>query len=174
MVNALIITSEKEQEALKQANVLKKTKSTNEQSESVIEPIDSITLNTENNKFRLLEKQLDNLKSELVQERQERQKLYETIKLFENQMPKHIAPLEAFNNLSLIELIFRLRTAGITDKKAVQVVESIEKERKKKKFESLKDVVERVTVASGKKRMKGISGDKMVDIVDTWSRVLFT
>ncbi|MBD2359865.1 chromosome partitioning protein ParB [Anabaena minutissima FACHB-250] len=174
MVNALIITSEKEQEALKQANLLKKTKSTNEQSESVIESIGSITLNAESNKFRLLEKQLDDLKSELVQERQERQKLYETIKLFESQMPKQIAPLEAFNNLSLIELIFRLRTAGITDKKAVQVVESIEKERKKKKFESLKDVVERVTVASGKKRMKGISGDKMVDIVDTWSRVLFT
>ncbi|WP_335064975.1 hypothetical protein [Nostoc sp.] len=93
--------------------------------------------------------------------------------IIESQIPKQITPLDAFNSLSLLELTFRLRTAGFTDKKAVQVAESAEKERKNKNFESLKDVLARVKIASGKKQIKGISGDKMVDIVDSWSRILF-
>lgn len=121
----------------------------------------------------MLEKQINDLRSELAQERQERQKLYDTLKLIESQIPKQITPLDAFNSLSLLELTFRLRTAGFTDKKAVQVAESVEKERKKKKFESLKDVLARVEIARVKKPIKGISGEKMVDIVDSWSRILF-
>lgn len=121
----------------------------------------------------MLKKQIDELNTELVQERQERHKLYENIKLIESQIPKQITALEVFNTLSLLELTFRLRTASFTDKKAVQVAEIVEKERKNKKFESLKDVVARVTIASGKKQVKAISGDKMVDIVDSWSRILF-
>ncbi|MEA5514042.1 chromosome partitioning protein ParB, partial [Nodularia sp. UHCC 0506] len=121
----------------------------------------------------ILEMQIQELRSEIAQERQERQKLYDTIKLLENQIPKQITPLETFNKLGLIDLTFRLKTAGFPDKKAVSIAESVKKERDNKKFESLKDVIERVKVTNGKKLAKGISGDKMIDILDSWSRVLF-
>ncbi|HYX14843.1 MAG TPA: ParB N-terminal domain-containing protein [Nostoc sp.] len=173
MVSALIISSENEDVALKQIASLKAIDSSNKP--GVKTPIktsysESIS---KNNDFNLLEKQINDLRSELAQERRERQELYEALKLIESQIPKQTTPLDAFNSLSLLELTFRLRTAGFTDKKAVQVAESVEKERKKKKFESLKDVLARVKIPSGKKQIKGISGDKMVDIVDSWSRILF-
>jgi hypothetical protein len=176
MVNAFVISSNNEDKIIKQLDVLQQLNSTEETNndKSIVSRLETTELNFVNNELSLLKQQLSNLSYELVEERQERQKLYETIKLLEKQIPKQIAPLDAFNTLSLLELTFRLRTAGFADKKAVQVVESIEKERKKKKFESLKDVVARVTIANRKTRVKGISGDKMVDIIDTWSRVLFT
>ncbi|HEY9802392.1 MAG TPA: hypothetical protein V6D25_18670 [Leptolyngbyaceae cyanobacterium] len=176
MVNALIVTLEKEEAVLKQAHLLKAIKTDGNQLQTVnVNKQTATDLSSSGiQEFETLNKQIDHLALQLAQESKERQKLYEYIKVIEKQIPKQITPLEAFNNLNIIDLTFRLRTSGFTDKKAVQVVESIDKERKKKKFDSLKDVVERVTIANGKKRVKGISSDKMVDIVDTWSRVLFT
>ncbi len=43
----------------------------------------------------------------------------------------------------------------------------------KKHFTSLSDVVKRVKVTSGKKQVTAITSDKMVDIIDSWSRLLF-
>ncbi|MEH2350435.1 MAG: chromosome partitioning protein ParB [Nostoc sp.] len=173
MVNAFVISPKNEDEIFKQVSAFREFGSDNKP-----EITERIQTNhsesiTKNNDFSLLEKQINELRSELAQERQERQKLYDTLKLIESQIPKQITPLDTFNSLSLLELTFRLRTAGFTDKKAVQVAESVEKERKKKKFESLKDVLTRVKIVNGKKQIKGISGDKMVDIVDSWSRILF-
>ncbi|TVP56098.1 MAG: chromosome partitioning protein ParB [Nodularia sp. (in: Bacteria)] len=173
MVNSLIISSEKEEAVLKQAIILKSVDSANKLVNNITETTSPNSPNIAIYNLNILEKQIQELRSEIVQERQERQKLYDTIKLLENQIPKQITPLEAFNTLGLIDLTFRLRTAGFTDKKAVSIAESVDKERKDKKFESLKDVMERVKVTSGKKQIKGISGDKMVDIVDSWSRILF-
>ncbi|MEH2321584.1 chromosome partitioning protein ParB [Nostoc sp.] len=173
MVNAFVISPKNEDVIFKQVAAFRELGS--DDKPGVKTPIqtnysESIS---KNNDFNLLEKQINDLRLELAQERQERQKLYDTLKLIESQIPKQITPLDAFNSLSLLELTFRLRTAGFTDKKAVQVAESVEKERTNKKFESLKDVLVRVKIASGKKQIKGISGDKMVDIVDSWSRILF-
>ncbi|WP_292854154.1 chromosome partitioning protein ParB [Nostoc sp. NMS8] len=170
MVNAFVISPKSEDEIFKQVAAFRgldfderseiKTSIKTNHSESI----------SKNNEFNLLEKQINDLRSELAQERQ---KLYETLKLIESQIPKQITPLDAFNSLSLLELTFRLRSAGFTDKKAIQVAEGVEKERKNKNFESLKDVLTRVKIASGKKQIKGISSDKMVDIVDSWTRLLF-
>jgi hypothetical protein len=173
MVNAFVISPKNEEKILKQIATFKGLDSNDKpEAQTPIKTNRSESI-SKNNDFNLLEKQINDLRSELTQEKQERQKLYETLKLIESQIPKQITPLDAFNSLSLLELTFRLRTAGFTDKKAVQVAESVENERKKKKFESLKDVLARVKIASGKKQIKGISGDKMVDIVDSWSRILF-
>ncbi|MBD6618114.1 chromosome partitioning protein ParB [Komarekiella sp. 'clone 1'] len=173
MVNAFVISSKSEEKIAKQVTAFKKFDSVEKlEIKTPIETTNSKSISTNNNSH-LFAKQINDLRLELAQERQERQKLYETLKLIESQIPKQVTPLDAFNSLSLLELTFRLRTAGFTDKKAVQVAESVEKERTKKKFESLKDVLARVKVASGKKQVKGISGDKMVDIVDSWSRILF-
>ncbi|MBE9209263.1 chromosome partitioning protein ParB [Nostoc sp. LEGE 06077] len=173
MVNSLIVSPNKEEVVLKQANFLKKIEYGDNLPEIVNQPIKTDVIPTQSSEISLIEKQINDLRVELAQERQERQKLYEYIKSLETQIPKQITPLEAFNSLNLLELTLRLRTAGFTDKKAAQVAESVEKARKKKQFESLKDVIARVTIASAKKQVKGISADKMVDIVDIWSHILF-
>lgn len=174
MVNAFIISPDQQDNIFQQVAAFKESSSASPSETTYIKEGNDLELESLKQEFTLLKKQIKDLILEQAQERPETQKLFELIKLLENKIHKQITPLEAFNNLDLLELTFRLRTAGFTDKKVVQVVESIDKERKKKKFDSLKDVVERVSIANGKKRVKGISSDKMVDIIDTWSRVLFT
>ncbi|MDP5015994.1 MAG: chromosome partitioning protein ParB, partial [Dolichospermum sp.] len=173
MVNAFVISPKNEETISQQIAALKGINTSNQ---IVIEPR-KISISSDqslsNQEMIVLKQQFNDLKSELAQERQERQKLYETITLIETQIAKRITPLESFNTLNLLDLVFRLRTAGFSEAKSVQVAESLDKERKKKQFESLKDVVERVKIQSGKKQQKGISAEKMVDIVDTWSKLLF-
>ena len=170
MVNAFVISPKNEEEIFKQVVAFRELGSDNKPEVETPIKTNHPKPISNNNDFNLFEKQVNEIRAELAQERQ---KLYDTLKLIESQIPKQITPLDAFNSLSLLELTFRLRTAGFTDKKAVQIAESVEKERKKKKFESLKDVLARVKIANGKKQIKGISGEKMVDIVDSWARLLF-
>ena len=169
MVNAFVISAKAEDLIVKQATFIRGV-------ESYEKPVNTITETTSSDSSRLanlellIENQLNEFKLELAQERQ---RVENKLKEIQSQIPKQITPLEAFNTLNLLELTYRLRTAGFTDKKAVDIAESIEKERKKKQFVSLSDVVMRVKVTSGKKQIKGITSDKMVDIIDGWSRVLF-
>ncbi len=173
MVNAFVISPKNEETISQQIAALK---GINTSSQRVIEP-QKTSINSDqslsNPEMIVLKQQFNDLKSELAQERKERQKLSETITLIETQIAKRITPLESFNTLSLLDLVFRLRTAGFSEAKSIQVADSLDKERKKKQFESLKDVVERVKIQSGKKQQKGISSEKIVDIVDTWSKLLF-
>ncbi len=170
MINAFVIVPKSEDLIIRQAEIIKGQKldsspvtiqaSVNEKSQ----PLSS------NIELSSLEKQLSELRIELGQERE---KIYTTLKNIEGQIPKQITPLEAFNSLSLLELTLRLKTANFNGKKAEQVAEGIEKERSKKPFKSLSDVIERVKIKSGTKQVKGISGEKMIAIVDSWSKLLF-
>ncbi|GBE92172.1 chromosome partitioning protein ParB [Nostoc cycadae] len=173
MVNAFVISPKNEDTIFKQVSAFKEFKYSKNIENKVLKETNQSESSLGKHELSLIEKQINDLRVELAQERQERQKFYEYIKSLETQIPKQITPLEAFNSLNLLELTLRLRTAGFTDKKAVQVAESVEKARKKKQFESLKDVIARVTIPSAKKQVKGISADKMVDIVDIWSRIFF-
>ncbi|KAB8320353.1 chromosome partitioning protein ParB [Tolypothrix campylonemoides VB511288] len=168
MVNGFVISPKVEDLVVEQAAVLKGVESP----EKIVNPTpDTTNLEPRLTNLELrLEKQLNELKSELVQERQ---RLDDKLKQIEGQIPKQILPLEAFNTLSPSDLAKRLISAGFNNKTAVKVAESIEKERKKKQFVSLSDVVARVKVTSGKRQAKGITSEKMVDIVDSWSRLLF-
>lgn len=169
MVNALIVSPEEEKAVVKQAAALRSL-------ESPDQPLE-ISIETANSESRLgkiesrFEEQVNALKSELAQERQRVDKRLEYIA---SQIPKQIAPLDVFNTLSPFELVRRLISAGISDKKAAHIAESVESERKNQKFDSLSDVVLRVKVKSGKKQIKGISSDKMVAIIDIWSRLSFS
>ena len=173
MVNAFVISPKNEEIISQQISALKGIITANQ---ITIEPQKTSTNSNQdlsNQEITSLKQQFNALKFELAQEQQERQKLYEAITLIETQIAKRITPLESFNTLNLLDLVFRLRTAGFSETKSIQVAENLEKERKNKQFESLKDVVERVKIQSGKKQQKGISSEKMVDIVDTWSKLLF-
>ena len=136
--------------------------------EDAAKPVKSLLETTNLESSRLanvelrFEKQVNELRSEIAQEKQQ---LNDKLKQIESQIPKQITPLEAFNTLSQSELVLRLRSAGVTGKISDNIIEAIQKERKQKKFESLRDVVNRV---------KGLSDNRMVTIIDSWSRMLFT
>jgi uncharacterized coiled-coil protein SlyX len=160
MVNAFVISSKVEDIVVKQATLLKEIESLKKPGEQIFQT-NALESRLANLELRL-EKQINELKSELTQERQ---RLDDKFKQIEEKLPKQISPLQVFNGLEVSQLVGRLKRAGFTNKKA----ESVEKERKKKQFASLSDVVKRVKITSGKKQVTAISSDKMVDIIDSLS-----
>ncbi len=167
MVNAFVISPKNEETILKQATALRGA-------ETIDRPVKPLpdTTNVESRIANLelrLEKQFNELRTEQIQEKQ---KIEAKFKEFDTQS-KESSPLEVFNTLSSPALVLRLRSAGFTDKLAVQLAESVAKERDKREFDSLKDVIARVKVKYGK-RDQGISSDKMVAIIDTWSQISFS
>ena len=75
---------------------------------------------------------------------------------------------EIFNTLDVAKLALKLTNAGFTSKTAAKIAEVIDKERKKKIFASLNDVVERVKIKTAKRVIKAISTEKMLNLVDIW------
>jgi predicted nucleic acid-binding OB-fold protein len=174
-VNALIIPPESEKSVVKQVEALKvaQPQGTREHDELPSTGIEVRIKNTES-QIENQASEIRYLKGELLEEKQSRRRIEEKLRELESQVPKKIEPLEVFNTLSLVELTFRLRSAGFADKTATKIAESVERERKKNKFVSLSDVVSRVKVKNGNKQIKGINGEKMVAIIDSWSRLLFS
>ncbi|MBW4508119.1 MAG: chromosome partitioning protein ParB [Scytonematopsis contorta HA4267-MV1] len=175
MVNAFVISPKMEDLVLKQATILKGVESPQAFVKAPAQKTSSQPVEI-NRELSSLEKQLSELRIEITQ------KLHnssEAIQRIESQVPKRITAIEAFNTSSLVDLIFRLKTAGFTDKKAKDTAEIIDKERNRKAFESLNDVIERVKTKTktktktGVKSVKAISADKMIKIIDTWSNLLF-
>lgn len=160
MVNAFVISPKEEDIIVKQISALTGV-------ENAAKPVKNSTETTNSESSRLanlelrFEKQVNELRSEIAQEKQQ---LNDKLKQIESQIPKQITLLEAFNTLSHSELVLRLRSAGVTGKTSDNIIEAIQKERKKKKFESLRDLVSRVN---------GLSDNRMVTIIDSWSRMLF-
>lgn len=159
MVNAFVISPKSENTIAKQVEVLRAVELSGEQ---VKVPSDTTYLESQLAKIELrFEKQINELRSEQTQERR---KIEDKLKEIENQKSKQIEPLEAFNTLSPTELVLRLRSAGLTGKKADTIVQNVKNQRQKKKFESLVDVVARV---------EGLSDNRMVAIIDSWSQIIF-
>lgn len=155
MVNAFVISPKSESTVAKQAEALRAI-------ESVKPLTDTTNLESRLANIELrLEKQINELRSEQVQERQ---RVEDKLKQIESQRLKQIEPLDVFNTLSPSELVLRLRSAGITGKKAEKIIKNIETQRQKKNFESLIDVVTRVDDLSDK---------GMVNIINSWSQILF-
>lgn len=74
-------------------------------------------------------------------------------------IPRRTNLLDEFNQADHTELLHRVKAAGLVGKNAEKIVEMIEYERQYKTFESLKDIVTRV---------KGLTYEKMVDLVENW------
>ncbi|SRR5579883_1901477 len=164
MVNAFVISPKVENIVVKQATLLKEIESLKKPGEQIFQT-NALEPRLANLELRL-EKQINELKSELTQERQ---RLDDKFKQLEKKFPKQLAPLQVFNDLGVSELVRKLQNAGFNPQKAKKIGESVEKERKKTQFTSLSDVVTRVKITSGKKQVTAISKNKMVDIIDSWS-----
>lgn len=162
MIGAYIIEPDNEEIIKEQVKLLRRQK--------LLPGLDGIEARLTN-----IESRFENRISELkIEQVREIKKIEKQIQEVESRLTKQLAPLEAFNTLSLSDLTFRLRSAGFTEQTAAKVAESVESERQKKNFESLNDVVARIKIKSGKKEVKGISSDKMIAIIDSWSQLLFS
>lgn len=176
MVNAFVISPKVEDLVLEQTALLRNTElSATEYSEQEIKTLPPKTKSQSlpNNQLSVLEKQMSELRIELSQEIQ---RLYSAVNQSKNTTNTNIlTPLEAFNKLHARDLIARLKTVNIAEKRAMEVAEKIEKERSKQPFISLADVIERtkIKVGKSKKETKAIAEKKMLQIVDTWSDISF-
>ncbi|MGB7442386.1 MAG: hypothetical protein WA919_15085 [Coleofasciculaceae cyanobacterium] len=158
MIGAFIIELDKEEAILGQVKLLRnfqttvsvKTDSNLEDEASCFKNMESRLAQTE---FRL-ENRIKKLEDEFKDIKASRQVKSQ--------------PLDIFNNMSLPELADKLKSAGLTDKVANKIAESIENERNKQKFNSLSDVVARVKIISGRRKVKAISSDKMLSIIDSY------
>ncbi len=107
-----------------------------------------------NNLESRLDNSLQNMRATLAKELQ---RLEESIKQVQSQMPKRLDPLEALNASDIAELTVRFRVSGMAVKKAQEVAKKIINERKKAPFSSLKDVIQ---------RKAGLTGTTIVNFVD--------
>jgi hypothetical protein len=168
MVNAFVISPKVEDLVIQQTVLLKTTG--NPEKEIKSSSLEAKSQSLPNNQLSALEKQMSDLRIELAQEIQ---RLYSAV----NQPKSHNKPekvtiLEAFNKLNVRDLVFRLKTVNFSDKKAIEIADKLEKERKEP-FTSLSSVIERVKLKNGKRETKAISEKKMLQIVDTWSQLSF-
>lgn len=161
MVRAFIINENAENSAKKQLQFLKP-----------INPVPSIANNECEAKMLSMESRLNNLEirlGELIEhQKQDFKRLTDTLQAESRSLKPFILTktdsLEVFNNLSLPELSFRLKTANITGKTAEKILKNIEKARQEKPFQSFSDLVSRV---------QGLSQNKMIAIIDIWSKTSF-
>ncbi len=165
MIGAFIIEDENEEIIKEQVKLLRKPKpviSNDISSSSTV--TESRLINIESRQTNLesrFETRLNELKAEYAKDKE---KLENDLKEVKNQMPQRIEIRDVFNTVKESDLIVRLRAAGITGKTATTIIEKIQSERKKRKFDSLSDVVARI---------EGLSDKRMITIIDSWSRISF-
>lgn len=169
MIGAFIIEDENEEVLKQQVKLLRQQQPTATiPNTSGLNGSELQLINLESRQTNLesrIETRLNELKAEQARNMQ---KIEDEIQEIRNQFQKRIDPLEAFNSSNESELISKLRMVGIIGKKASKVIEKISSERKKQKFNSLSDVMARVKIKIGKREEKGISSEKMVEIIDSW------
>jgi uncharacterized coiled-coil protein SlyX len=160
MVSALIISSENEDVALKQIASLKAIDSfakqvTPQPETTKLEP------RLANLELRL-EKQLNELKSGILQERE---RTDSKIKQLENLIPQKSEqsnPLSLLNSLDKDELSIKLQRARIPNaEKVAKAIEDARHEKPNQKFEDYRDVV---------KSVKDLAEKRILTIIDEWSR----
>lgn len=160
MVNAFVISPKSEDVVAKQAEVLRGIESFEKQPERQVK-YSSDTINLEpriaNIELRL-EKQVNELRTEITQERQ---KVEVKLKEIESRIPQRTEPLNALNTLSKDELAVKLQRSRIAG--AEKLAKAIDDARKKKKkeFEDYRDVI---------KSVKGLGEKTILTIIDEWSR----
>jgi hypothetical protein len=101
------------------------------------------------------------------------QELELKISQINEQLPTKLDVLTAFNEYPIEKLYSPIQTAGISDKDVSKILDFIGKERKKKAFDSLDDIVERSKVKQGKRKVRLITESKLLKIIDRWSKTAF-
>ena len=159
-VNAVIVSTDNEEAAIKQAETLKKLGSSAKLPNSKIQT-DNQSSNLEPRFTNLelrLEKQINQLR---LEQTQERERVDNKFKELESFLPKRDNPLEVFNTCSQDELAVKLKRSKVSgaEKKAKAIVDTRQK-KPSQAFEDYRDVVESV---------KGLGDKTVLSIIDDWS-----
>jgi ParB-like chromosome segregation protein Spo0J len=150
MVHAFVIPPKQQEAAINQVAVL----------EAIPDTTPSPNSSGTDLRVTNLESRLDEALREIKQSQdREVKRLEEAIEQLKSQVPQRVEPLDAFNTLGQPELLQKLATANIRGKTAATMITAIEEERKKTKFTSFSNVVERV---------KGLGEKRMLSIIDAW------
>ncbi|KAI9131258.1 ParB N-terminal domain-containing protein [Acaryochloris sp. CCMEE 5410] len=151
MVSAFVISPKEKGNVSKQISILSKPA-----------PSDSISTNyVPDQRLSNIEARLDRAIADIKDEfKRENQRLNNELSELKSLVPQKVDALEALNSLSEVELTLKLRRANITGKTLEKIKASIVKERKKRAFHSLSDVVSRV---------EGLGDKRMLTIIDAWN-----
>jgi len=168
MIRAFIIKDNEADLVQQQLDLLKPLSEKKESQHVIISSANSAVETRLNNLESRLSQVTINWEQKLTEEIN---KISTNINQISNNLPKKIEPLTAFNELSLDKLIFVLSKVNIQgiEKK----VEAIDKERKKEKFSSLNDIIERVKISKGKRKVRIINEKIMIKIIYTFSTIYF-
>lgn len=154
MVSAFVISPKEKENVSKQISILRKPT-------SLPEPASTPTNPQLEQRVSNVESRLDRAVTDIKDEfKRENQRLNNEIAELKSLVPSKVDALEAFNSLSEVELTLKLRRANITGKTLEKIKASILKERKKRAFHSLSDVVSRT---------KGLGDKRMLTIIDAWN-----
>ncbi|MBG1240832.1 hypothetical protein [Nostoc sp. NZL] len=162
MIGVFIIESENEETLKKQVELFRQSKA--DFSEKVAlesKDIEQFLIN--------LESRFEKITKQLFEQATTNAKLENEVKDIKKQMADKTELIEVFKTFSPVEIASKLRNAGFNQKKASQIAEIVENERNDQQFKSLNDIVERIKIPHGKKMIKAISSEKMLEIVDQWS-----
>lgn len=165
MIGVFIIEPENEEVLTKQVEVFRQQKSD-------LSPQLILTSNDLEKFLTNLESRIEKITKQLLDEATAKVNLQNQVKELHKQIENKVDTLKVFKTFTIVEIASTLRKVGFPAKKASQIAEKVEIERNKQQFKSLKDVVERVKIPQGKKMIKAISSDKMLDIVDAFSEML--
>lgn len=162
MIGAFIIESENEETLTKQVEFFRQQKADSSDKTSFnLKDMEQFLIN--------LESRFEKITNQLLEQATSNAKLENEVKELKKQIADKTEPIEVFQTLSQVKIVSKLRNAGFNEKKASQIAEAVEIERNKEQFKSLNDVVERVKIPHGQNMQKGISFEKMLEIVEQWS-----
>ena len=157
MVNAFVISPKVEDLVVQQAEILRGAES----HEKSVKPTPEKT-NLEPRLTNLelrLEKQLNELKSEVVQERQRVDEKFKELAIL---IPQQTEPLNLLNTLDKDELHIKLQRSRISgSEKLAKAIVDARKKKPKQEFENYRDVV---------KSVKGLGDKTVLTIIDEWKR----
>ncbi len=159
MIGVFVIEEDNEELLIQQIKLFR-----NNSLNLVKEPV--ITEEILNNFLKNFESRFDKIAHQLLEEATAKVKFEYEVKDLQKQLKNKIEILEIFNNLDASQLASKLKVTGI--KQFNQISDAVITERKKHKFKSLNDVVNRVKIKRGQKSITAISSKKMLDIVDIW------
>lgn len=125
--------------------------------------------------FARLESEVRSTRRELDRSIEESSKLRAELSELKEQMPSRESALEIFNKLDKVKVSQRLIATGISEGTATKIADAVIRDREENGlFESLQDVIDRPKVLHGKRRQRAVTEKRMMQLLDNWSRVLFT
>ena len=158
MIRAFIVNDQEKKLLTQQLKLLQKSRSENQQKNQIN--------HLEKKLQQLIKKSEQNLSKQVTEVNIKMNKL-------EKKLPVKLDVLTAFNELPTINLICPLEIAGFSPTEIDKIISFIQKERKKKAFKSLAELIERSKINQGKTTVRLITEVKLIKIIDRWSKISF-